>query len=95
MIEKNNVVYVLGSSFKVRTSIKEAFPNVKFELVPSEENLYQEAFKIQPKMNLTHFKSGNKAATKAVLFIRGAPQESFTPEAGVDFAKKILSALKG
>jgi len=37
----------------------------------------------------------NEKAEKAVFFIRGAPQESFSGEAGIKFARALLAALKG
>lgn len=91
MVLKDEDCYVFGTSSYIQKIIKEQFPEAQLEIVPSDEKLYQESYKVQSSMKLRSFKRVNgslKDDDTILVIIKSHPREA-NEEKAEEFAQYV------
>lgn len=76
---KDGDCYVFSSSPYIQKTIKATFPDAKLEIIPSDEQLYHDSYKVQSTMKLKKFRRVNsqlKDDDTILVIIRSHPREA-------------------
>lgn len=91
MIVKDEDCYVFNASAYVQRIIKEQFPEAQVEIVPSDEELYHNSYKVQSSMKLKTFKRINESLKDddtILVIIKSHPREANEDKAD-EFAQYV------